>query len=87
MQIRKLSIGGDLKNNALHYIVGQKVLGDKYRIHNIIKTKKNVLQIWVLDLFTNEMLLWKEFSKEVPSTIEANLDFNEIAAQIHSKAD
>lgn len=87
MQIRKISIGSDLKNNAMHYIVGQRVMGDKYKIQNIIKTKKNTLQIWVIDLVLNEIQLWKEFSTDVPSTIEANLDFNEVAAQIHSKTD
>ena len=33
--IRKISIGPDYKSGAMHYIVGQKVLGDSYEIRHI----------------------------------------------------
>jgi len=35
MDIRKISIGPDYKSGAIHYIVGQKVLGDSNEIHLI----------------------------------------------------
>ena len=41
MDIRKISIGTDYKNNSMHYIVGQKVLGDSHEIH-LIKYKISI---------------------------------------------
>ena len=35
MDIRKISIGADYKSGAMHYIVGQDVLGGSYVIHLI----------------------------------------------------
>ena len=35
MDIRKISIGPDYKSGAMHYIVGQSVLGSAYTIHLI----------------------------------------------------
>ena len=35
MDIRKISIGPDYKSGAMHYIVGQPVLGGNYTIHFI----------------------------------------------------
>ena len=32
MQIRKISIGADYKSSAMHYIVGQEILGGNYTI-------------------------------------------------------
>ena len=46
MDIRKISIGQDYKSSAMHYIVGQEILGGKYVIHLIqyvedtVKSKK-----------------------------------------------
>jgi len=35
MDIRKISIGADYKSGAMHYIVGQSVLGGSHQIHLI----------------------------------------------------
>ena len=35
MDIRKISIGPDYKSGAMHYIVGQSILGDSNEIHHI----------------------------------------------------
>ena len=35
MDIRKVSVGADYKSGAMHYIVGQEVLGKNYIIHLI----------------------------------------------------
>ena len=35
MDIRKISIGSDYKSGAMHYIVGQDVLGGSHKIHLI----------------------------------------------------
>ena len=48
MDIRKISIGADYKSSAMHYIVGQEVLGGSHQIHLIkhIKESGNVV-IWI----------------------------------------
>jgi|TARA_R110001592_G_scaffold651_5_gene3544 hypothetical protein len=69
--IRKISIGKDYKNEAMHYSVGQEVYGghtiesivedsDKYSIH--IKKGK-------------ESLPWKEFNKNMAIAVEFNLEY------------
>jgi hypothetical protein len=74
MDIRKISIGPDYKSGAMHYIVGQKVLGDSNEIHLIkINNKKDVL-IYIINQ-KEEVVLWKEFSPTVPISIEYNINF------------
>jgi len=74
MDIRKISIGPDYKSGAMHYIVGQKVLGDSNEIHLIKRNdKKNVL-IYIINQ-KEEVVLWKEFSPTVPISIEYNINF------------
>ena len=69
--IRKISIGKDYKNEAMHYSVGQEVYGghticdiieedDKYSIY--IKKEKDVL-------------IWKDFNKNMAVSIEYNLQY------------
>ena len=69
--IRKISIGKDYKNDAMHYSVGQEVYGghticdiieqdDKYSIY--IKKEKDVL-------------IWKDFNKNMAVSVEYNLQY------------
>jgi hypothetical protein len=44
MDIRKISIGPDYKGGAMHYLVGQKVLGDTSEIHLIKIDNKKTTQ-------------------------------------------
>ena len=74
MDIRKVSIGSDYKLNAMHYIVGQNVLGGSYSIHLISKSDHdNSIRIWIER--TEEILLWKEFNSTIPVSIEYNINF------------
>jgi hypothetical protein len=75
MDIRKISIGPDYKSGAMHYLVGQKVLGDSNEIHLIKfdKTRESI-QIYIINR-KNEVVLWKEFTFTVPISIEFNIDF------------
>ena len=41
MDIRKISVGPDYKSGAMHYLVGQEVLGGNYVIHLIKHDLKN----------------------------------------------
>ena len=69
--IRKITVGKDYKENAMHYAVGQEVYGghtisalleekDKYSIY--IKKNKDVLP-------------WKDFNKNMAVSIEYNLEY------------
>ena len=69
--IRKITIGKDYKNDAMHYSVGQDVYGghticdileeeDKYSIY--IRKKKDVLP-------------WKDFNKNMAVSVEYNLEY------------
>jgi len=72
--IRKISIGPDYKSGAMHYIVGQDVLGNTHKIHLIkFNNNKSSIQIWIQ--LRDEIFLWKEFSETVPISIEYDIHF------------
>ena len=69
--IRKITIGKDYKNDAMHYSVGQEVYGghaicdileetEKYSIY--IRKDKNVIP-------------WKDFNKNMAISVEYNLEY------------
>lgn len=74
MDIRKISVGPDYKSGAMHYIVGQDVLGGTYKIH-LIKyyPESDSVKIWI----ENDKVVrcWKEFKSTVPISIEFNINF------------
>jgi len=75
MDIRKISIGPDYKGGAMHYIVGQKILGDSHEIHHIKRhSKTGSVSIYIINK-KNEVILWKEFTAQMPISIEFNIDF------------
>ncbi|MCP3698585.1 MAG: hypothetical protein GY920_08535 [Aliivibrio sp.] len=74
MDIRKISIGPNYKSDAMHYIVGQDVLGGKYFIHLIQYVERSdSVKIWIKR--EGEILLWKEFNSNMPVSIEYNINF------------
>ena len=74
MEIRKISIGPDYKGGAMHYLVGQKVLGDTNEIHLIrVNSDKNSIQIFIIN-DKLEVVLWKEFTSTIPVSIEYNIN-------------
>lgn len=73
MEIRKISVGPDYKGGAMHYIVGQKVLGNTYEIHLIkLEDFTQSIKIFIINEL-NEILLWKEFTQTIPISIEYNI--------------
>jgi hypothetical protein len=74
MDIRKISIGPDYKSGAMHYIVGQKVLGDSNEIHLIKRNDKKDVLIYIINE-KEEVVLWKEFTSPMPISIEYNINF------------
>jgi hypothetical protein len=74
MDIRKISIGADYKSSAMHYLAGQEVLGGKYIIHLIQRDLQNEsFKIWIEK--DKEVFLWKEFTSNIPVSIEYNINF------------
>jgi len=75
MDIRKISVGPDYKGGAMHYIVGQKILGDSNEIH-LIKHSPNSMSILIYIINQREeIVLWKEFNAAIPISIEYNINF------------
>jgi len=74
MDIRKISVGPDYKSGAMHYIVGQVILGGNYKIHLIqFDDESQSIKIWIEQ--GDEILLWKEFTEMMPISIEYNINF------------
>jgi len=74
MDIRKISIGADYKSGAMHYIVGQEVLGGNYAIHLIQQDiQSESYKIWIVQ--KDEVVLWKEFKTTLPISLEYNINF------------
>jgi hypothetical protein len=74
MDIRKISIGPDYKGGAMHYLVGQKVLGDTNEIHLIkLDVEKQSIKIYIINEKA-EVVLWKEFTSTIPISIEYNIN-------------
>ena len=74
MNIRKISIGADYKSSSMHYIAGQDVLNGQYFIHLIQHDlDTDCYRIWIQK--GSEILLWKQFNKNMPVSIEYNINF------------
>ena len=60
--IRKISVGKDYKNDAMHYAVGQEVYGG-HTICDIVEEKDK------------DVLPWKDFNKNMAVSVEYNLEY------------
>lgn len=69
--IRKISIGQDYKNEAMHYSVGQEVYGG-HRICDILEDNG---QYKIFIEKNGSQLPWKHFNSNMPISIEYNLDY------------
>jgi hypothetical protein len=75
MDIRKISVGPDYKGGAMHYIVGQDVLGETNKIHLIkYDNEKQSFKVYIIN-DTQEVILWKEFNSTIPISIEYNINY------------
>ena len=69
--IRKISVGRDYKNDAMHYSVGQEVYGG-HIICDIIEDKTKYS---ILIQKGDEILPWKDFNKNMAVSVEYNLEY------------
>ncbi len=71
--IRKISIGADYKNEAMHYATGQEVYG-KHIISDIIFEKEDSsYNIFITK--NNEVLPWKKFNSNMAVSVEYDLAY------------
>ena len=69
--IRKISIGRDYKNEAMHYSVGQEVYGG-HTIESIVE-EKDRFSIYIKK--NDETIPWKDFNKNMGIAVEYNLEY------------
>jgi len=69
--IRKISIGRDYKDSAMHYSVGQEVYGG-HKICDILEQEDKYI-IYITK--NNDVLPWKEFNKNMAISVEFNLEY------------
>ena len=69
--IRKISVGKDYKNDAMHYSVGQEVYGG-HTICNIIE-EDDKYSVYIKK--ENDVLIWKDFNKNMAVSVEYNLEY------------
>ena len=69
--LRKISIGKDYKNDAMHYAVGQEVYGG-HTIANIIEEEDK----YSIYITKEDMLMpWKDFNKNMSISVEYDLSW------------
>ena len=71
--IRKISIGTDYKNEAMHYAVGQQVYGGHCICDILFDNKDNSYNIFIKK--ENEVIPWKKFNSNMAISIEYNLEY------------
>ena len=69
--IRKISIGRDYKNDAMHYSLGQEVFGG----HNIVEILEEDESYNIYIEKNNEVLPWKTFNINMAIAVEYNLEY------------
>jgi hypothetical protein len=67
--IRKISIGKDYKNDAMHYSVGQEVYGGHTIVNILEESDKYSVYIQKGEL----VMPWKDFNKNMAISIEYDL--------------
>ena len=72
-KIRKISIGADYKNEAMHYSVGQEVYGG--HIINDILFDDNDESYNIYITKNKEILPWKKFNRNMAISVEYDLNY------------
>lgn len=71
--IRKISIGTDYKNEAMHYAIGQQVYGGHEITHIYFNDENNSYFIYIKK--GDEVMPWKKFNSNMAITIEYDLEY------------
>ncbi len=70
--IRKISIGSDYKNEAMHYYVGQEVYGG-HVVSDILEPEQGEYMIYIKK--NDEILPWKKFNANMAIAVEFDLKY------------
>ena len=71
--IRKISIGSDYKNDAMHYAVGQSVYGGHTISHILYDEDESSYNIFIKK--EDEILPWKKFNSNMAISVEYDLEY------------
>ena len=71
--IRKISIGSDYKNDAMHYSIGQEVYGG-HKLCDIISDELDGEYLIYIQK-NNEVLPWKKFNRNMAIAVEFDLQY------------
>ncbi len=71
--IRKISIGADYKNEAMHYSIGQVVYGGHEIAHILLQQDDNSYNIYIKK--DNEVMPWKKFNSNMAISVEYDLEY------------
>ena len=69
--VRKISIGRDYKNDAMHYSVGQEVYGG----HTICDILEEAEKYSIYIRKDIAVIPWKDFNKNMAISVEYNLEY------------
>jgi len=69
--IRKISVGKDYKNEAMHYSVGQEVYGG----HVIVDIREDETKYSIFIEKGDDVIPWKDFNKNMAIAVEYNLEY------------
>ena len=72
-KIRKISIGSDYKNDAMHYSTGQEVYGGHVISDIIFENKDSSYNIFIIK--NEEVLPWKKFKSNMAVSVEYDLKY------------
>ena len=71
--IRKISIGSDYKNDAMHYSVGQQVYGGHEISAILFEDQDASYNIYIKK--NSEVLPWKKFNSNMAISVEYDLEY------------
>ena len=71
--IRKISIGSDYKNDAMHYAVGQEVYGGHTICDILTNDSSGEYSIYIKK--GDEVLPWKRFNSQMAIAVEYDLKY------------
>jgi len=71
--VRKISIGSDYKNDAMHYSVGQQVYGGHIISAILHDAPSNSYSIFIKK--GDEVMPWKKFNSNMAISVEYDLEY------------
>jgi hypothetical protein len=71
--IRKISIGSDYKNDAMHYSIAQVVYGGHEISHILFSEEDRSYNIFIKK--EDEVMPWKKFNSNMAISVEYDLEY------------